>query len=390
MRYLDQISVEGKLVFLRVDFNVPLKDGRVADDTRIIAALPSINYLIEKKARIVAASHLGRPKGKIVPELSMKPVAERLSRILSKEVKFPGEVVGPEVEKMKASLKQGEILLLENLRFHPGEKKNDPDFSKELVKGIEVYINDAFGTLHRAHASVCGVPSLIQEKGAGFLVKKELENLSKALFEPSHPYVLITGGAKVSDKLPVLKSLMKHADRILIGGAMAYSFLKAKGFPVGNSLVEEEMLDEAKAIMDEAVRRGIEFVLPVDHRCVREIKEDAEIKVMKEIENGWIGVDIGPETEKLFSEKIKNASMIVWNGPMGIFEIERFSHGTRAIALAVADSNAFSIVGGGDSAAAVKKAGVSDRITHISTGGGASLEFLSGKKLPGIEALEEK
>lgn len=390
MKFVDQLPVEKKLVFLRVDFNVPIKEGEVVDDTRIKAALPTIKYLLEKQARIIVASHLGRPKGRVVPELSMKPVAGRLSELLEMEVKFSPEIVGDNVENLKASLRPGEALLLENLRFHPGERKDDPEFASQLAKGVEVYVNDAFGTCHRANASVHALARLIKVKGAGFLIKKEIEHLSKALREPLHPFTLITGGAKVSDKIPILRSMMRHADRILVGGAMAYTFLRVKGKSTGNSLLEEEMLGEAEVILKEAKNREIDFVLPVDHRCVREIKEDYEVKVMESIEDGWIGVDIGPATEKLFTEKIDGSSMIVWNGPMGIFEIEAFSHGTKAVAEAVANSGAYSIVGGGDSAAAIKKAGVEDKITHISTGGGASLEFLSGKTLPGISVLEEE
>lgn len=390
MKFVDQLPVEKKLVFLRVDFNVPIKDGKVVDDTRIKAALPTINYLLEKQARIVVASHLGRPKGKVVPELSMKPVAERLSELLKREVKFSPEITGDKVEDLKASLPPGDILLLENLRFHPGERKDDPEFASQLAKGVEIYVNDAFGTCHRANASVHALARIIKVKGAGFLVKRELEHLSKALKEPLHPFILITGGAKVSDKIPVLRSLMENADRILVGGAMAYTFLKVKGASIGDSLLEEEMMEEAEKILKEAEEKGIDFVLPVDHRCVREIKEDSEVRIMESIDNGWIGVDIGPATEKLFAKKMNGAGMIVWNGPMGIFEIEAFSHGTKAVAESVANSGAYSIVGGGDSAAAIKKAGVENKITHISTGGGASLEFLSGKTLPGIAVLEEE
>ncbi len=390
MKYVDELPVEGKSIFLRVDFNVPVKDGRVQDNTRIKAALPTINYLLEKGARIIAASHLGRPKGKMLPELSLKPVSKRLGEILGREVKFSPDIIGERVENLKNSLKEGEILLLENLRFNKGERENTPEFAKELSKGIEIYVNDAFGTCHRAHASVYALPELIETKGAGFLIKKEIEHLTKALNSPLHPYSLITGGVKVSDKIPILRSLMRNADRILIGGAMAYTFLKAKGHKIGSSKLEEEMVNEAENIMEEAEKRGKEFLLPLDHRCVKKIDEDAKIKIMKEIEKGWIGVDIGPESEKFFSQRIKDSAMIVWNGPMGIFEIEVFSNGTESIASAIASSGAYSIVGGGDSASAVKKAGVADRITHISTGGGASLEFLSGKKLPGLMVLEKR
>ncbi len=390
MKYVDQLPVDGKTVFLRVDFNVPLREGKVEDDTRIRAALPTINYLLQRKAKLVLASHLGRPKGKAVKELSLHPVAEHLGKLLGRPVKFSPQTVGEEADRMKEELREGEVLLLENLRFNPGETKDDEEFARQLSRGIEVYVNDAFGTCHRAHASVHALAKLINIKGAGFLIKKEVENLSKALRNPSHPYVLIVGGAKVSDKIPILENLMGHADRVLVGGAMAYTFLKVLGKPVGGSLVEEERLEDAERILKEAEERGIEFLLPKDHRCVREIKPGAEIRVMEEIESGWKGVDIGPETEKIYRSKIADAATVVWNGPMGIFEIEEFSHGTVAVAEAVAESSAFSVVGGGDSASAVKKAGVSDKISHISTGGGASLEFLSGKPLPGLQALEEE
>ena len=390
MKYVDQLPVDGKTVFLRVDFNVPLREGKVEDDTRIRAALPTINYLLQRKAKLVLASHLGRPKGKAVKELSLHPVAEHLGKLLGRPVKFSPQTVGEEADRMKEGLREGDVLLLENLRFNPGETKDDEEFARQLSRDVEVYVNDAFGTCHRAHASVHALAKLITVKGAGFLIKKEVENLSKALRNPSHPYVLIVGGAKVSDKIPILENLMGHADRVLVGGAMAYTFLKVLGKPVGDSLVEEERLEDAERILKEAEERGIEFLLPKDHRCVREIKPGAEIRVMEEIESGWKGVDIGPETEKIYRSKIADAATVVWNGPMGIFEIEEFSHGTVAVAEAVAESSAFSVVGGGDSASAVKKAGVSDKISHISTGGGASLEFLSGKPLPGLQALEEE
>ncbi len=390
MKYVDQLPVDGKTVFLRVDFNVPLREGKVEDDTRIRAALPTINYLLQRKAKLVLASHLGRPRGKAVKELSLQPIAEHLGKLLGRPVKFSPQTVGEEADRMKQQLKEGDVLLLENLRFNPGETKDDEEFARQLSRGIEVYVNDAFGTCHRAHASVHALAKLISVKGAGFLIKKEVENLSRALLNPSHPYVLIVGGAKVSDKIPILENLMGHADRVLVGGAMAYTFLKVLGKPVGDSLVEEERLEDAERILEEAEERGIEFLLPKDHRCVREIKPGAEIRIMKEIERGWKGVDIGPETEKIYRSKIADAATVVWNGPMGIFEIEEFSHGTVAVAEAVAESSAFSVVGGGDSASAVKKAGVSDKISHISTGGGASLEFLSGKPLPGLQALEEE
>ncbi len=389
IKYLDQLKPDGKLVFVRVDFNVPLKDGVVEDDTRIRAALPTINYLRERGARLVVASHLGRPKGKRVEELSLRPVAERLSQLLGEQVLMAPDVVGEEVEKLKKQLEPGRVLLLENLRFHPGETKNDREFAAQLASGIQLYVNDAFGTCHRAHASVSAITEFVPEKAAGFLLRKEIEALKKVLEAPEKPFVAVLGGAKVSDKIPVIENLLRLADALVIGGAMAYTFLKAEGRAVGSSKVEEEMIPVASELMKKAEENGVEILLPQDHRCVKEIKEGVQVEVFRDIPEGYIGVDIGPETEKLFAEKIKGGKTVVWNGPMGIFEIKGFHLGTLAVAKAIAESGAFSVVGGGDSVAAVKELGLADRFSHVSTGGGASLTFLSGQPLPGIQALEE-
>ncbi len=388
---VDEIDVKDKRVFLRVDFNVPLKDGIIQDNTRIVKALDTIKYLISQGARLIVASHLGRPKGEVKPELSLKPVAAELSRQLNKEVIFPGEVIGEKVEKIKKELKSGEIMLLENVRFIPGETKNDENFSKELAKDVDVYVNDAFGASHRAHSSVVGIASFVKTAAMGFLIAKEIEYLSMATENPKKPYIAILGGAKVKSKIPVIENLLDKVDVLLIGGGMSYTFLKALGYKIGKSLFDQEHFEEAKGLIEKAKEMGVKMLFPQDHVCAKEIKEDAEVKVFeKDIENDYIGVDIGEKTINSYKEEISKAKLVVWNGPMGVFEIDKFSKGTTEIAKAVAEGNLISIIGGGDSVSAVKKAGVSDKITHISTGGGASLEFLSGKALPGIECLSDK
>ncbi len=388
---VDEIDVKDKRVFLRVDFNVPLKDGIIQDNTRIVKALDTIKYLISQGARLIVASHLGRPKGEVKPELSLKPVAAELSRLLNKEVIFPGEVIGEKVEKIKKELKSGEIMLLENVRFIPGETKNDENFSKELAKDVDVYVNDAFGASHRAHSSVVGIASFVKTAAMGFLIAKEIEYLSMATENPKKPYIAILGGAKVKSKIPVIENLLDKVDVLLIGGGMSYTFLKALGYKIGKSLFDQEHFEEAKGLIEKAKEMGVKMLFPQDHVCAKEIKEDAEVKVFeKDIENDYIGVDIGEKTINSYKEEISKAKLVVWNGPMGVFEIDKFSKGTTEIAKAVAEGDFISIIGGGDSVSAVKKAGVSDKITHISTGGGASLEFLSGKALPGIECLSDK
>ncbi len=393
MRSLKDLDLEGKTVFLRVDFNVPLDEaGEIWDDTRIKAALPTINYLLEHKAKLIIASHLGRPKGQHKPELSLKPVAKKLSELISREVMLAPDVVGDEVDQMKADLSQDKVLLLENIRFHPGEKGNDPEFSQKLAAGIDGYVNDAFGTCHRAHASVVGIPPLVKQSAAGFLVEKEVEYLKKAIHSPQKPYVAILGGAKVSDKIPVIESLLNRAENILIGGAMAYTFFLAQGYDVGRSLVEEEKKDLALQAYHKAKEKQVNIYLPSDYTVAAEASEEAEAQTLAgfPIPSDLMALDIGPKTIERYTGIITEARTIFWNGPMGVFEIDKFSEGTMKIAEAVANAEALSIVGGGDSVAAVYKAGVSEKISHISTGGGASLEFIAHETLPGIEALTEK
>jgi phosphoglycerate kinase len=390
---IKDITLKGKRVFLRVDFNVPLNEEQeVTDDTRIKASLPTLQYLAAEGARIVCASHLGRPKGEKKPEFSLKPVAKRLSHLLNRDVKFCGATIGPEVESLKAQLKEGDILLLENLRFDPGETKDDEQFAAELAKNIDIYINDAFGASHRAHASIRKITELVPETAAGFLLEKEIEFLSMAVENPPKNYVLILGGVKVSDKIPVIANLMEKTRKILIGGAMAYTFLKAKGIPVGGSKVEHDFMDVCKDMMKKAAEKGIKLLLPVDHVAAIKIEPEVTIRMIKkgkEIPEEMMGLDIGFETIEMYRKELADAELIVWNGPMGVFEIENFSAGTMEIAKTVAESSATTIVGGGDSVSAVNLAGVADKISHISTGGGASLEYLAGKKLPGIESLRE-
>lgn len=391
MKRLEDISFAGKTVFLRVDFNVPLDEqGGIRDDTRIRASLPTIQYLLEQKAGLVVASHLGRPKGKADPKLSLRPVAKRLGELIGKEITLAPAVVGAEVERLKKELREGQILLLENIRYEARETSNDAAFAGELAHGIDVYVNDAFGACHRAHASVVAIAQFVKEKAAGLLLQKEIEYLSRAVHSPEKPYVAILGGAKVSDKIPVIESLLDKADHILIGGAMAYTFFKAQGLGVGKSLVEEDKTALALEILEKAKTKKAGFVLPGDHLLASAIEKDAATEVVTTFPfpADRIGVDIGPETIRRYGETIASARMVFWNGPLGVFEIDRFAEGTMKIAEAVAAAPATTIIGGGDSIAAVSKAGVSDRITHISTGGGASLEYLASGSLPGIDALQ--
>jgi 3-phosphoglycerate kinase len=392
-KFIQDVPVRGKLVFLRNDFNVPLNaKGEIADDTRIRAALPTLRYLIENQARIVCASHLGRPKGEVIPDCSLKPVAGHLTKLLQQKVIFIDEVVGEKISRAKADLADGQVLLLENLRFHPGETKNDPVFAAELAKGIDVYVDDAFGSCHRAHASIEQITRNVPLAAAGFLLKKEIDYLTLAAETPPDHYLVILGGAKVSDKLPLLMHLLDKADTILIGGAMAYTFLKASGVGVGYSRVENECLDLCRELLGKGEAKGVRIFLPQDHIAATRIDPNITIRIIRpgeEIPGEMIGLDIGPETVELYQNEIARAKLIFWNGPMGVFEVDAFAGGTMEIAAAVAASTATTIIGGGDSIAAVHKAGVSDRISHISTGGGAALEFLAGDKLPGIEALTE-
>jgi phosphoglycerate kinase len=393
MLSVKDLDVKGKKVFLRVDFNVPLDEERnIRDDTRIKAALPTLNYLLEQGAMVIVASHLGRPKGQYKPEFSLKPVATRLQELVSSKVILAPDVIGDGVEEIKNNLKEGQVLLLENLRFYPGETENDPDFSQQLSKGIDCYVDDAFGACHRAHASIVGIPQYVKMSVAGFLVSKEVEYLSKAVHSPEKPYVAVLGGVKVSDKIPVIESLLNRADHILIGGAMAYTFFASRGYDVGLSLVEEDKKDLALSLLDKAKAMGVVVLLPEDHIAAMAIAPDAEARLIDDfpIPSDLMALDIGPKTIEKYKEVIAKAKTIFWNGPMGVFEIDQFSTGTLKIAEAVAGSDAVSIVGGGDSVAAVYKAGVSERISHISTGGGASLEYIANETLPGIEALTEK
>ncbi len=388
------VDVKNKLVFLRVDFNVPLDENQnITDDTRIKRSLETINYLIDEGAKIVVASHLGRPKGEIKPELSLKPVSKRLSELLSKEVRFIGKTIGNEVEEVKKNLKSGEVFLLENLRFDPQETKDGEDFAKELAKNIDIYVNDAFGACHRAHSSIHKITDFVKVKVSGFLLEKEIKFLSMATENPPANYTVILGGAKVSDKIPIIENLLDRAKNILIGGAMAYTFMQAKGIDVGGSRVEKDSIDLCENIIKDAEKKGVEIHLPTDHIAAIKIEPNITVRIISQdmtIPSEMMGLDIGPQTVEEYKHVIKNSELIVWNGPMGVFEIDTFSSGTIEIARAVAESKAISIIGGGDSVAAINKAGVSDKITHISTGGGASLEFLSGKVLPGIDVLEDK
>lgn len=387
---IDDLDLQGKRVFIRVDFNVPLdkETGKeISSDTRIRAALPTIERALEKGAAVILASHLGRPKGRRNEKMTLDPVAARLSDLLGRDVKKADDCIGEEVRQAAASLQPGAVLLLENLRFHVGEEANDPAFAAELASLCDVYVNDAFGAAHRAHGSTAGIVEKVADKAAGLLMDKELHYLSMAVNKPEHPYVAVVGGAKISGKIDAIENFLKIADKVLIGGAMTYTFLKAKGLDVGGSLVEDEKIELAKDTMAKA---GDKLLLPVDHVIASAFAADAETKtqlVTEPIPEGWMGLDIGPETAKLYQAEIAAANMIVWNGPMGVFELEPFAAGTLAVANAVAESGAVSIVGGGDSEKAVKKAGVGPKISHVSTGGGASLEFLSGQELPGVTAL---
>ena len=392
MNYVTDLDVKGKLIFLRVDFNVPLDDsGVIRDDNRIKASLPTILWLLEKGARLVIASHLGRPKGKPDPKMSLAPAAKRLAELVPYKIIMAPDVVGDDVARMKKGLGEGEALVLENVRFYKEEEKNDPVFAAKLAEAIDIFINDAFGSSHRAHASVVGIADHVPVTAAGFLMKKEVDYLKKAIHAPIKPYVAILGGAKVSDKIEIIESLIGKADNILIGGAMAYTFLKAQGLGVGKSLVEDDQSEVALVILDKARQNAVSFHLPQDHLLARAAAAGAETRIVETLPfpEDMLGVDIGPKTVAAYAKVIAEAKTIFWNGPMGIFEIDAFAQGTIGIAKAVAASGAVSIVGGGDSVAAVKKAGVKDKISHISTGGGASLEYVAYETLPGITALEK-
>ena len=391
MKFLDDIDIRGKKVLFRFDFNVPLDSSlHITDDTRIRSVLPSINYALDEGARVILMSHLGRPKGKPVPEMSLAPVAKRLSRLLNKEVRMAPDCIGKEVRKLVDELKPGDILLLENLRFHSEEEKNDDGFAAELAGLADVYIDDAFGNAHRKHASNVGITRFIKQCGAGFLIKRELDYFEKALDKPARPFVAIVGGSKVSGKLQAVGHLIRKVDKMIIGGGIAFTFLKAQGYDVGKSLVEEDLIGEALEVIKTASELGVKFYLPIDCVIAPDKSPGAETKIVpiQEMNPSWMGLDIGPATITLFSQVLGDAKTIIWNGPMGLFEIEAFGRGTAAIAHSVANSYALTIVGGGDTDVAIHQAGESDKITYISTGGGASLELLEGKVLPAVAALE--
>ena len=387
------LDLDGKKVLMRCDFNVPLDENKnITDKTRIVAAMPTIKYVLDHNAKLILCSHLGRPKGEVKPELSLKPVADELSKELGREVKLAKDIVGPSAHELTENMKEGDVVLLENVRFDPREEKNDEEFSKELASLAEVYVNDAFGTCHRAHASTAGVAAYLPS-GVGFLIEKELKVLGDALNNPRRPFVAILGGAKVSTKIGVIDALLNKVDVLLIGGGMAYTFYKSMGYGVGNSICELDKLDLAKELMQKAKEKGVKLVIPVDNVIGKEFKPDTESKIVayNEIPDGWEGFDIGPKTVKMYEEELKNAKTILWNGPVGLFEFDKFANGTNSIAKYMANlDDCTTIIGGGDSAAAVTKIGLADKMTHISTGGGASLEFIEGKKLPGIEAIPDK
>ena len=389
---IEDIDVSGKKVLVRCDFNVPLDENKnITDETRINAALPTIKYLLEHKAAVILCSHLGRPKGEFNMKYSLAPVAKRLSEKLGFEVKLAKDVIGPDAKKLAAEVKPGEAVLLENVRFHAEEEKNDPAFAKELASMADIYVSDAFGTVHRAHASTAGVAQYLPAV-AGFLIGKELNFLGKAVTDPERPFVAILGGAKVKDKIGVITNLIEKVDTLLIGGGMAYTFMKATGGEIGNSLCDDERLSLALELLDKAKAKGVKLLLPIDNVCGKEFNNDTEQMICEsgKIPEGWEGLDIGPKTVELFSKEIKAARTVVWNGPMGVFEMPNFAKGTLAIATAMAESDATTIIGGGDSAAAVTQMGLAGKMSHISTGGGASLEFLEGKTLPGVAALNDK
>ncbi|WP_106496719.1 phosphoglycerate kinase [Lentibacillus sp. Marseille-P4043] len=388
---LQDLELQGKKVFCRVDFNVPMKDGKVTDDTRIKAALPTINYLTEHGAIVILASHLGRPKGEVVEELRLDPVADRLSDLTEKDVVKTDAVYGAEVNEAISQLSDGDILLIENVRFDPGEEKNDPALVDEFSAMADMYVNDAFGAAHRAHASTTGVAEKLPA-AAGFLMEKEINVLGKALAEPERPFTAIIGGAKVKDKINVIDNLLDKVDNLIIGGGLAYTFIKAQGHEIGKSLLEEDKIDLAKQFMKKAEDKGVRFVLPVDVVVADDFSEDANTKIVAidQIPADWEALDIGPETRELYSEIVGDSKLIIWNGPMGVFELNAFAGGTMAVAEALANTGGYTVIGGGDSAAAVEKFDLAEKMDHVSTGGGASLEFMEGKELPGVQALDEK
>ncbi|NLL34077.1 MAG: phosphoglycerate kinase [Clostridiales bacterium] len=389
---IEDIEFNGKKVLTRCDFNVPQdEEGNITDDSRIRAALPTIEYMLSNQAAVILCSHLGRPKGEFNTKYSLAPVASRLSELLGKEVKLAKDVIGPDADTLTAALQPGEVMLLENVRFHKEEEKNDPEFAKKLASYADIYVNDAFGTAHRAHASTAGVADYLPAVG-GYLIDKEISTMGSALQDPRRPFVAILGGAKVSDKIGVINNLLEKVDTLIVGGGMAYTFVRATGGTIGQSLCEEDKLDYAREMLEKAESKGVKFLLPTDTIAAEEFAADAKAVTVEtnSIPDNLMGLDIGPETRKKFTDAVKTAGTVVWNGPMGVFEFEQFAEGTRAIARALAESNAISIIGGGDSAAAIKQLGFADKMTHISTGGGASLEFLEGLELPGIACLMDR
>lgn len=389
---IEDIEFNGKKVLTRCDFNVPQdEEGNITDDSRIRAALPTIEYMLSNQAAVILCSHLGRPKGEFNTKYSLAPVASRLSELLGKEVKLAKDVIGPDADTLTAALQPGEVMLLENVRFHKEEEKNDPEFAKKLASYADIYVNDAFGTAHRAHASTAGVADYLPAVG-GYLIDKEISTMGSALQDPRRPFVAILGGAKVSDKIGVINNLLEKVDTLIVGGGMAYTFVRATGGTIGQSLCEEDKLDYAREMLEKAESKGVKFLLPTDTIAAEEFAADAKAVTVEtnSIPDNLMGLDIGPETRKKFTDAVKTAGTVVWNGPMGVFEFEQFAEGTRAIARALAESNVISIIGGGDSAAAIKQLGFADKMTHISTGGGASLEFLEGLELPGIACLMDR
>ena len=388
---VEDLQVAGKKVLVRCDFNVKMENGVITSDKRIVASLPTIKYLIDNGAKVILCSHLGRPKGEVVPEFSLAPVAARLSELLGQEVKMAKDVVGESAQALAADLKDGEVLLLENVRYEKGETKNDPELSKKFADLAELYVNDAFGSAHRAHSSTAGVAEHLPA-ACGYLIQKEIEIIGGALENPKRPLVAILGGAKVSDKIGVITNLIDKCDTLIIGGGMAYTFMKSLGYNIGTSLLEADKVELAADMMKKAEEKGVKFLIPIDNKVGKEYAPDTEAMVVDSsmIPDGWMGLDIGPKTQEIFADAVKDAGTVIWNGPMGVSEWEAFASGTVAVATAIANSNAISIIGGGDSAAAIQKLGFADKMSHISTGGGASLEYLEGKVLPGIAALNDK
>ncbi|HWI49507.1 MAG TPA: phosphoglycerate kinase [Rummeliibacillus sp.] len=388
---MNDIEVKGKRVFVRVDFNVPMEEGKITDDTRIRAALPTISYLVEKGAKVILASHLGRPKGEVKEELRLTAVSERLSELMGKPVTKLDESIGETVEQAVGNMNDGDIVLLENVRFHKGEEKNDPALAESFAKLADLYVNDAFGAAHRAHATTAGIAEYLPAV-SGLLMEKEIDVLGKALSNPERPFTAIIGGAKVKDKIGVIENLLDKVDHLIIGGGLSYTFSKAQGYDIGKSLLEEDKIELAKSFIKKAAEKGVQLHMPVDAVVANEFSKDAETKVVDidQIPSDWMGLDIGPKTAAEYADVIKNSKLIIWNGPMGVFEIDAFANGTKSVAKAMAETKGYTIIGGGDSAAAVEKFQVADKMNHISTGGGASLEFMEGKELPGVVALNDK